>query len=175
MSNSSRINRFNKLGFKQINIHICQSIFCHDPSRIAKNLNSALTVVSSFLICNRTAKFDDNVFISCSSQCLLIQYYPISCNSAVRRKIRLKKQALDTATTKYLKLNSQYHYQTINFQKQPPEVFCKIGVFENFTKFTGKNLRQSLFLIKVFSYEIFEIFQNTYFYRTPLVAASKLY
>ena len=89
------------------------------------------------------------MFISCSSQCLLIQYYPISCNSAVRRKIRLKKQALDATTTKYLKLNCQYHYQTINFQKQPPEVFRKIGVFENFTKFTGKNLRQSPFLIKL--------------------------
>ena len=30
-------------------------------------------------------------------------------------------------------------------QKQPPEVFCKKGVLENFTKFTGKHLCQSLF------------------------------
>ena len=28
-------------------------------------------------------------------------------------------------------------------QKQPPEVFCKIGVLKNFAKFTGKHLRQS--------------------------------
>ena len=30
-----------------------------------------------------------------------------------------------------------------------PEVFCKIRVLRNFAKFTGKHLRQSLFLIKL--------------------------
>ena len=30
-----------------------------------------------------------------------------------------------------------------------PEVFCKKGVFRNFTKFTGKHLYQSLFFNKV--------------------------
>ena len=51
----------------------------------------------------------------------------------------------------------------------PPNVFCKKGVLENFTKFTGKHLCQSLFLIKlqasgvflgiqVFSYEYYEVF-----------------
>ena len=30
-------------------------------------------------------------------------------------------------------------------QKQPMEVFCKISVFRNFTKFTGKHLGQNLF------------------------------
>ena len=30
-----------------------------------------------------------------------------------------------------------------------PEVFCKKGVLRNFTKFTGKHLRQSLFFSKV--------------------------
>ena len=34
-------------------------------------------------------------------------------------------------------------------QKQPPEVFCKKGVLENFTKFTGKHLCQSLLFNKV--------------------------
>ena len=34
-------------------------------------------------------------------------------------------------------------------QKQPPEVFYKKGVLKNFSKFTGKHLRQSLFLIKL--------------------------
>ena len=29
-------------------------------------------------------------------------------------------------------------------QKQPPEVFCKKDVLENFIKFTGKHLCQSL-------------------------------
>ena len=30
-----------------------------------------------------------------------------------------------------------------------PDVFCEKGVFENFTKFTGKHLCQSLFYNKV--------------------------
>ena len=34
-------------------------------------------------------------------------------------------------------------------QKQPPEVFYKKGVLKNFTKFTGKHLCQSLFLMKL--------------------------
>ena len=67
-----------------------------------------------------------------------------------------------------------------------PEVFCKKGVLRNFTKFTGKHLRQSqsLFfnkvdfikketLAEVFSCEFYEIFKNTFSYRIPLVAASQ--
>ena len=34
-------------------------------------------------------------------------------------------------------------------QKQPSEVFCKKVVLRNFAKFTGKQLCQSLFLIKL--------------------------
>ena len=49
-----------------------------------------------------------------------------------------------------------------------PEVFCKKGVFRNFTKFTGKRRKT---LAQVFSCEIYEISENTFFYRTPLVAA----
>ena len=65
-----------------------------------------------------------------------------------------------------------------------PEVFCKKGLLKNFTKFTAKDLRQSLFLNKVtglrpatllretlaqvFSCEFCEISKNTYSYRTPL-------
>ena len=60
-------------------------------------------------------------------------------------------------------------------QKQPPEVFCKKRVLKNFTKFTGKHLCQSLFLIKlktflkkealtqVFSCKFCEIFKYTFF------------
>ena len=61
----------------------------------------------------------------------------------------------------------------------------KKSVFENFAKFTGKHLGQSLFLIKLacsfikketlaqeFFCEFCEIFKKTFFYRTPLVAAS---
>ena len=36
-----------------------------------------------------------------------------------------------------------------NRQKQPPEVFYKKGVLENFAKFTGKHLSQSLFCKEV--------------------------
>ena len=67
-------------------------------------------------------------------------------------------------------------------------MFCKKGILRNFAKFTGKHLRQRLFLksyrpqacnfikkvslAQVFSCEFCEISKNTYFYRTPLVAAS---
>ena len=34
-------------------------------------------------------------------------------------------------------------------EKQPLEAFCKKGVLRNFSKFTGKHLSQSLFLIKL--------------------------
>ena len=70
-----------------------------------------------------------------------------------------------------------------------PEVFCEKGVSKNFAKFTGKHLRQSLFLIKlqawglqlywketltqVFSCEFCELFNDTFFHRTPPVAASE--
>ena len=63
------------------------------------------------------------------------------------------------------------------------EVFCKKGVLRNFTKFTEKHLCQSLFfnkvagprmetLAQVFSCDFCEISKNTFFSRTPLVAAS---
>ena len=63
-------------------------------------------------------------------------------------------------------------------------MFCKKGVLRNFTKFTGKHLRQSLFfnkvagfspatllkkrLAQVFSCEFFEISKNIFLQRTPL-------
>ena len=63
------------------------------------------------------------------------------------------------------------------------------GVLKNFTKFTGKHLCQSPFLIKlqasacnfikkealaqVFSYEFCEISKNTFSYRTPPMAVSE--
>ena len=55
------------------------------------------------------------------------------------------------------------------------EVFCKKGVFNFFLKFTGKHLCQSLSFNKVadFRPEIQKISKSTFYYRTPLVAASK--
>ena len=68
-------------------------------------------------------------------------------------------------------------------------MFCKKGVFRNFAKFNEKHLCQSLFfnkvaglscnfikkeiLVQVFSCEFCEISKNTFFDRTPLVAASE--
>ena len=72
-----------------------------------------------------------------------------------------------------------------------PEVFCKEIVLRNFTKFTGKHLCHSLFLIScwpqacnfikkenlawVCSCEFCEMSRNTFLHRTPLVAASVLF
>ena len=69
-----------------------------------------------------------------------------------------------------------------NCQKQPPEVFYKDGVLKTFSNFTGKHLCQSLFLIKlqaeaynfikketltkVFSFEFWGIFTNTFVQNT---------
>ena len=54
-----------------------------------------------------------------------------------------------------------------------PKVFFKEGVLKNLAKFTRKHLCQSLFFDKVAGLRKFwEIFKNTFSYRTPLVAAS---
>ena len=79
-------------------------------------------------------------------------------------------------------------YEKINHRSSHPEVLCKKGVLKNSTKFTGKHLCQSLFFNKVaglrpasllkkrlwhvFSCEFCEAFKNTFFHRTPPVAAS---
>ena len=59
----------------------------------------------------------------------------------------------------------------------------KIGILKSLTNFTEKHLCRSFFLTKLqalgltwtqlFSYEICKLFQNTFFYRTPLAAASE--
>ena len=77
-------------------------------------------------------------------------------------------------------------------QKQSPGVFCEKGVLRNFSKFTGKQVCQSLFfnkvadlrpqacnfikketLAQVFSCEFCQISKNTFFQGTPLVVASE--
>ena len=39
--------------------------------------------------------------------------------------------------------------EIVFLQKQPPEMFCKKGVYRNFAKFTGKHPCQSHFFNKV--------------------------
>ena len=72
-------------------------------------------------------------------------------------------------------------------QKQPSADVIQNEVLKNFVNFTGKHLRWSLFLIKLQTWkpatllketskqfifcEICEIFENTFFYRTPPVVA----
>ena len=41
--------------------------------------------------------------------------------------------------------NAFFHIPLKNIKKQPPEVFFKIGVLQNFTIFTGKDLCRSVF------------------------------
>ena len=59
------------------------------------------------------------------------------------------------------------------------EVFCQKGVLKNFSKFTVKHLCLACNFIKketlaqVFSCEFRENFKNTFFNRTPPVAASE--
>ena len=54
-----------------------------------------------------------------------------------------------------------------------PEVFSKKGALRNFTKFTeNTRARVSFLMAQVFSREFYEISKNTFFHRTPLVAAS---
>ena len=75
------------------------------------------------------------------------------------------------------------------FRSSRPEVFCKKGVLRNFTKFTRKPLCQSLFFNKVTGLRSATLLnnrlwhrcfpvnfpKNTYFHRTPPVAASDHY
>ena len=64
-----------------------------------------------------------------------------------------------------------------SIEKQPSEVFCKKGCSKKFRKIHRKTpVPESLFyeketLVQVFSSEFYEIFKNTFFNRTPLVAA----
>ena len=53
-----------------------------------------------------------------------------------------------------------------------PEVFCKKGVLRTSQNSQGKTCAGVSFLVS--SYEFCEISKNTFFHRTPLVAASKL-
>ena len=87
------------------------------------------------------------------------------------------------AKWKYFSTSIMYSLSMPLFRSSRPEVFCRKGVLRNFAKFTGKHLCQNLVfnkvagvkkesLAQVFSCEFFKISKNTFFHRTPLVAAS---
>ena len=92
-------------------------------------------------------------------------------------------------SSNYLTQN-QVMAKLTNFRSSRREVFCKKGVLRNFTKFIGKHLYQSLSfnkvagqslfikketLVQVFSCELCEISENTFFDRTRLVATSTIF
>ena len=93
----------------------------------------------------------------------------------------------------YVKVISKYFHSVSQYwtcKSSRPDVFHKIGVLKNFTKFTGKDLWQNLFFNKVaddacnfiktrlwhrcFPVNFVEFLRTSFFYRTPPVAASEL-
>ena len=68
----------------------------------------------------------------------------------VREKPRMKGLNFHSSSTLPFQNLSRMKSWREDFSKSSrPEVFCKKGVLRNFTKFTGKHLRQSLFSNKV--------------------------
>ena len=70
-----------------------------------------------------------------------------------------------------------YHLCFCICKSSDPEVFCKKDVLRNFVKLTERHLCQSLFLKKetlaqMFSCKFCKISKNTFYCRTPLMAAS---
>ena len=62
---------------------------------------------------------------------------------------------------------SNYKYFILRSHRSSrPEVLCEEGVHENFTKFTGKRLCQSLFLIKLQAQVLLELYPTTGFLLT---------
>ena len=66
---------------------------------------------------------------------------------------------------------SSDRWKVIKFRSSYQKCSVRKGVLRNFTKFTGKHQCQSLFFNKVTGLRP-EISKNTFFHRTPLVAAS---
>ena len=63
----------------------------------------------------------------------------------------------------------------IKLQKQPPEVFCKKRVLNNFAKFTGQHLCQRLFFNKVAGVRLATLLKKGLWHRCfPLIFAKLL-
>ena len=72
-------------------------------------------------------------------------------------------------------LNSLGKLHSFFFQKQPFADNLQNRSLKNFAIFTGKHLYCSLFLITLQAFQICEIFNNNFFYKTYLVTASVLW
>ena len=80
----------------------------------------------------------------------ILEWQLFSTDAILRTCDILSKKAtssLQMFSNKYLTHSRAWPSTT--FKSSHPELFCKKGVFKNFTKFTGKHLCQSLFLNKV--------------------------
>ena len=69
---------------------------------------------------------------------------------------------------------TQSYYREVSIEKQPPEVFCKKGVFKNFANFRGKHLCWSRFWkkqpLEVFCRKVvLKIFQGKHFVGVSLI------
>ena len=80
--------------------------------------------------------------------------YVISCTSNEFFNMKLKMSQKEGIT---IKIRYQNPSKTIG-KKQPPEAFCEEGVLRHFTKFTGKDLSQSLSLIKLQTWDLLRFF-----------------
>ena len=99
------------------------------------------------------------------------RHFPFVMRS-LPKQVLLKQMHLRILQVKIKKicLGPYTHFlkRITQFRSSRLEVFCIKGVLSNFAKFTGKHL----YLYHLFSCEFCEISKNTFFYRTPPVAAS---
>ena len=101
------------------------------------------------------------------------------CGNITLLEDLLEDVETDSCVIRYFQRLCYSRFVLPNWRSRPPEVFCEKGVLKHFTKFTGKQLCQSLFLIKfqvqicnfiknetltqLFFYEFCEIFKNSFF------------
>ena len=113
------------------------------------------------------------------------------CNSSIRLCVILSHSKIFRQYQIGKLRNWPPEFMQLTCRSNRPKVFCKKGVLRNSAKFRGKHLCQSHFLIKlqasvwnfikketlgqVFSCEFCEISKNSFYYKTPLVAASVTY
>ena len=76
--------------------------------------------------------------------------------------------------TQYRSFFKEYWKNLPQNKSRPPEVFCKKGVFGNFSKFTGKHLNQSLFFNNVASQRSATLFKKILWRRCFTVNFAKI-